>query len=132
MGMFDCIKCSAPIGALADVECQTKDIDSLDGGTMSFYWVDPNGCMWTTDYSGCTSVAFFKDDADDISTSWDRLEYRSTGVRGKVYRVYITGRILMYNIMTHPDGLHDTTECYLDFEDGILKNYRYINNFIEK
>ena len=37
MGMFDELKCSADIGELTNVKCQTKDIDNV----MSFFWVDP-------------------------------------------------------------------------------------------
>ena len=45
MGMFDEVKCSAPIGELTNVLTQTKDIsdDYWEGGTMSFYWIDPSG-----------------------------------------------------------------------------------------
>ena len=48
MGMFDEVRCSAPIGELTDVLTQTKDIsdDYFEGGTMSFYWIDPSGQMW--------------------------------------------------------------------------------------
>ena len=128
MGMFDSIKCSANIGALTDITCQTKDIDPIEGGSMSFYWVDPNGMLWSTDYTGCTSMSYKSIPGEPI---WRNITYLPTGTHGRVYRVYINYSVKIYDVLTQPDGYQDTTECLLHFNAGELQNFSYINNSIE-
>ena len=120
MGMFDDIKCSAEIGALTNVSCQTKEIDRYAGGTMSFYWVDPSGQMWTADFSGTT----------DFLVDGKKIKYISSGKNGKVVPVYLTDYVTIYSSVTHPDGMVDWAECRLHFIEGKLQDFRYINNCI--
>ena len=126
MGMFDYFKSSYDIGALTDIECQTKDMDFY-GGTMSFYWLDPAGLLWSSDYSGTHSVKF--NEGKNLPP-WKSLQYIPTGVRGRVYRVYTTNYVRVYSSKTHPDGLVDITECRIHLRDGILQDFTYINNHI--
>jgi len=115
MGMFDQIMSSAPIGYLTNEYCQTKDIDESEGGTMSLYWVDPNGALWYVDYSGTSD---FVKDGDGY------VRVRS-GNRGKVTRFYLSKTIVIYTAKTQPDGLIDIIECKLIFEEGLLQNNSY-------
>ena len=126
MGMFDDIKCSAEIGALTNVNCQTKEIDRYAGGTMSFYWVDPNGLLWTADFSGTADFVFDNNSPSLLS----RLKCIPNGNRGKVVPVYLTDYVTIYSSVTHPDGLVDWAECRLHFIEGKLQGFRYINNCI--
>jgi len=120
MGMFDLIKCSANIGELTDVECQTKDIDGYDeGGTMSFYWVDPNRVLWYPDYSGTYD---FKRNESSDKLLWVR---NRNGNRGKVVRSYLTKVIEVYASKTQPDGLVDFVSCILNFDNGVLQENYY-------
>jgi len=125
MGMFDDIKCSYNIGPLTDVDCQTKDMDPY-GGTMSFYWVDPAGVLWTTDYQGTSAIEYL----DEGKSPWGSIKIIPTGTRGRVVRAYHTNYIKIYHYKTHPDGVVDCDECILHFIDGILKDFSYINNSI--
>ena len=126
MSMFDSIRCSMDIGELTDSDCQTKDIDPYIGGTMSFYWVDPSGLMWTVDFSGTADFVF----TDSLKLR-ERVGYIFNGNRGRVHRVYLTDYITIYNSKTSPDGLVEFVECRLHFIEGKLQSYTYINNHIE-
>ena len=124
MGMFDYVKCSSNIGEQTNVECQTKDIDSYEGGTMSFYWVDPSGRLWTTDYTGCSSIDY----TVGTTEPWKRIKYVPTGVHGRSYTLDISREIEIYNTVSHPDGYVETTYCQLLFVRGSLEYFEYINN----
>lgn len=120
MGMFDTIKCSYDIGILKDIDCQTKDIDPCFGGTMSFYWIDPVGHMWYSDYQGTTALRIPNEPGK-------RMECAPTGFNGKVTRCYVTDYITIYDSMTHPDGYVDFEYCRIHLVDGILQDFEYIN-----
>lgn len=115
MGMFDDFKCSTDIGVLTNLNCQTKDIDRFAGGTMSFYWVDPSGQMWSPDYSGTT----------DFLMDGKKIKYISNGNHGKLRPVYITDYVEVYTSITQPDGLVDWYTCRLHFIEGKLVSYMY-------
>lgn len=124
--MFDDIKCSYDIGILTDVDCQTKDMDPY-GGTMSFYWVDPAGVLWTTDYQGTSAIEFVE---GENLKPWERIKHIPTGVHGKVSSVYLTDYVEIYSYNTHPDGVVDHYRCRLHFIEGVLQDFSYINNSI--
>ena len=115
--MFDEVRCSAPIGELTDVLTQTKDIsdDYLEGGTMSFYWIDPSGHMWGADYSGTYDFVF------------DGVKYTTvrTKNRGKLYPVNLTRKIEIYNYTMQADGYVEGVTCELRIFEGKLINYKY-------
>jgi hypothetical protein len=117
MGMFDSIKCSAPIGELTNVNAQTKDIadDFWEGGTMSFYWIDPSGHMWATDYTGTYDFVF------------DGTRYTTirTKNKGRLFPLFITRSIEIYDCTVQADGYVDTTRCDLRVCEGRLINYKY-------
>lgn len=119
MGMFDYLKSDYDIGILTGRECQTKDMDA-EGGTMSFYWLDPVGNLWSTDYTGTAKI--------DISHKFKLIP---TGTRGKVYPAYVTGKYQVYDTLTQPDGVQDLFICQLTFSLGRLQYYEYINKFIQ-
>ena len=56
--MFDVIKSSYYLQEqFTNVELQTKDMEPDIGGTMTHYWICPNGLLWRPDYTG-TNVDF--------------------------------------------------------------------------
>lgn len=116
MGMFDEIKCSANIGELTNAECQTKDIDNV----MSFFWVDPLGQLWSTDYSGTQDIHYHKD-----KPFYGLIDYRPNGNKGKVYRVYLTDYVNIYSGKSTPDAYCEMVTCRLHFIDGVLQSYSY-------
>ena len=117
MGMFDEVKCSAPIGELTNILTQTKDIsdDYWDGGTMSFYWIDPSGYMWATDYSG----------SYDLKLVDGRYTPVKNKNRGRTYKLSITKNIEIYDYKIQSDGYVDGVVCELRLNQGRLVNYKY-------
>ena len=126
MGMFDYFKSSYDIGALTNVECQTKDMDPY-GGSMSFYWLDPAGLLWSADYSGTHSIELL---ADENLSPWEKIKWHKTGNRGRFFRVYTTNYIKVYDTKIHPDGFVDLIECKIHLRSGVLQEFTYINNSI--
>ena len=126
MGMFDNLRSDYDIGILTKRSCQTKDMDPL-GGTMSFFWLDPAGKLWTSDYSGTMKIRLSSD-----RPYLGNITYIPTGVHGRFYPAYVTGQVVIYDVLTQPDGLQDLVECKLSFQLGQLEYYEYINNFIRK
>ena len=50
MGMFDYVRCDYPTGDDAFSRCQTKDIESMWGGSLMNYYIDPSGWLWEVNY----------------------------------------------------------------------------------
>ena len=124
--MFDYVRCSKDIGELTDVECQTKDIDPWGGGTMTFYWIDPAGAIWYSDYTG---ISDFVEVDDPNLPEWRKYKAIPNGTHGKVLRHIITDYVTIYTSKTSPDGLVENVECRLHFINGILQDYNYINKY---
>ena len=115
--MFDEVRCSAPIGELTGVLTQTKDIadEYWEGGTMSFYWIDPSGHMWGTSYEGTYDFVFVG----------GRYTTIKTNNKGKLYPLDITRKIDIYDYTTQSDGYVDGVVCELRIFQGQLINYKY-------
>ena len=122
MGMFDYFKCSADIGELTNVDCQTKDIFDDVCGTMSFYWVDPSGMLWYPDYAGTQD---FVENPNEDAPIWLQYHMESNGNKGRVVRSYLTKTIEIYTSRTQPDGIVDFDTCTLIFSAGILQGGSY-------
>lgn len=119
MGMFDEIKCSANIGELTNIRCQTKDIDNV----LAFFWIDPAGILWTPDYSGTQDIHYRKD--KPLFGSIGSIEYKPNGNKGKVRRAPLTKYVTIYDSKTSPDGYSEFIECVLHIVDGTLQSYVY-------
>lgn len=121
--MFDQIKSSCDIGGFTNAPCQTKDIDEMNG-TLAFYWVDPLGYLWTSDYAGTRDIKW--DDGDE--NLWSGMKFVKNGNHGRFHRVYLTKAINIYpEDMNLDEGWVD---CRLNFADGHLQGYEYINKNI--
>jgi len=118
MGMFDVVKSSYDLGeGFTNVECQTKDIDSF-GGTMSFYWIDPVGNLWTGDYRGTAEPEFNEEGRFPI------LKWIPTGKHGKVRRHYLTSYVVIY------PSVDRLVDMRLHFKKGVLTDFEKINNMV--
>jgi len=127
--MFDYFKCSSNIGALTDIGCQTKTIEGIIDGTMSFYWVSPGGLMYIVDYSGTTD--FVENTDSDDAPIWLQYHMVPNGNRGKVSPYLLSKDIVIYDSVTQADGYVDWVFCKLEFMNGVLQKFQYINNDIE-
>ena len=93
MGMYDTVRCSLNIGPEFENECQTKELDRW-GGTMSHFWIDPQGYLWHVDYHG-TSELVPKADVPP-NKLWEVFKRIRTGARGRVKPFYLTDYVTIY------------------------------------
>ena len=122
MGMFDYFCSSYNLGAeFTNTVCQTKDIEEGIGGTMTHYWLDPNGVLWYPDYTGTNIIKDIpeNDPRYNPKFKWINFEWVRTGVRGKLQHHPITKYIEIYR--SEWDGeWEDWPRLRLHFKRGIL------------
>ena len=85
MGMFDHVRSSYPLPEAFSGVLQTKDIEDGYGGTLSDYWIDPDGYIWVGDYRETHEFHSIPehDMLYDSDRPWVNFEWRPTGERGK-------------------------------------------------
>lgn len=123
--MFDYLRSSYNLGEqFTNVVCQTKDIEYDISGTMTDYWISPDGVLWYPDYIGTnTFEEISKDDPRyESEKRFLNFEWVPTGQRGK-YKVHpITKYIVIY-----PAEWKGNWESWptlrLHFKQGVLQDY---------
>ena len=126
VGMFDYFRSSYDLGeTFTNVVCQTKGIDDYDlGGTMTDYWLDPNGLLWCPSYKNTHLLDIYeKDDPRfDPEYEWNNYKWIKTGVHGKYKPHLLTKYIEVY-----PDDWKgdwdELPRLRLHFKHGILQDY---------
>jgi len=125
MGMFDYFRSSYNLGEqFTNVVCQTKDIEEGIGGTMTDYWLDPNGLLWYPSYVGCHTMEIYEEGHPkyEADKKWLNFEWIPTGVHGKYQPCMITKYIEI-----HPErwgGLwEDWPRLRIHFKYGKLQDY---------
>lgn len=124
MGMFDWVRCAAPLDSRVDSSTvyQTKDLDCC----MDTYWVDPHGCLWRIDESGTYDIV--EEDAESILEARENREWLPpfypvpNGNHGRVAPYRLTRTVRIYPSQwnhTKPDH-SDWPEFELVFRDGEL------------
>ena len=99
MGMFDYFRSSYDLGEqFTNVICQTKDIEYGIGGTMTDYWLDPNGLLWYPSYVGCHTLEIYEEGHPkyDPDKKFLNHEWIPTGNHGKYQPHYFTKYIEVY------------------------------------
>jgi len=125
MGMYDTVHSSYNLGEqFTDVELQTKDIEDGIGGTMTNYWLSPDGVLYHIDYSGTADFEKIEEGEKDYNERLGFLNFRwvPNGNRGKITPCYITRYVEVY-----PSGWkgqwEDWPRCRLHFRCGKLLDY---------
>lgn len=119
MGMYDTFRSSYNLGpSFTDVECQTKDIDEY-GGTMSFYWLGPDGRLYMPDYDGTHDFEMSKDPGASL---WNSFMWVPTGAHGKVRCAYLTKYIEIYPADPKKPW-EETPRMHLHFREGLLCDF---------
>lgn len=128
MGMFDYFRSSYDLGEqFTNVVCQTKDIEEGIGGTMTDYWLDPNGVLWYPNYSGTNTFETIKEDDPryDPKRKFLNFEWIPTGAHGKYLQHPITKYIEIYPA-EWKGKWEDWPRLRLHFKRGILQDHEDI------
>ncbi len=125
LGLFDYVRSSYNLGEqFTNVECQTKDIEEGYGGTMSQYWISPNGYLYLIDYSHTADFVELKEGDEGYNDVMPLLNFQwiPNGTHGKVRVHPITKYIKIYPEKW--DGEYkDWPRLKLHFRYGVLQSY---------
>ena len=122
--MFDYFRSSYDLGEqFTNTICQTKDIEDGIGGTMTDYWLDPNGLLWYPSYVGTHTLEDIKEDDSRYSeVGFFNFEWIPTGVHGKYQPSYITKYIEVYPA-NWKGKWEDWPRLRIHFKYGKLQDY---------
>jgi hypothetical protein len=128
--MFDWVRSSYDLGPqLTNVECQTKDIEEGYGGTMTHYWISPDGYLYVIDYSHTSDLKMYEpgDPEYNEERAWMNFEWIPNGSHGKVRVHPITKYIEIHT--SHWGGAWETwPRAKIHFKHGKLQDYDPITN----
>ena len=99
MGMFDYLRSSYDFGKhFTNVELQTKDIEDGIGGTMSHYWLSPDGHLYYIDYSHTADFVEVKEGDEDYNEKHSFMNFKwvPNGNHGKIRPWFLTKYIRVY------------------------------------
>jgi len=128
MGMFDYVRSSYYLGEHFSGNCQTKDIEEYGiGGTMSQYWISPDGQLYLIDYSHTADFVELKEGDDGYNDKLALLNFRwiPNGTHGKVRPWNITKYVTIYPQNWQGDW-EDWPDCRIHFKNGIVQNYEIL------
>ena len=96
--MFDYFRSSYDLGEqFTNTRLQTKDIEEDIGGTMSQYWLSPDGQLYLIDYSHTADFVELKEGDDGYSeVGFFNFIWVPNGNHGKVRPWYVTKYIRIY------------------------------------
>ena len=126
MGMFDLLKSSYNLGEeFTNVVLQTKGIEDDIGGTMTDYWIDPNGVLWRPDYTGTNTFEIIEEDDPryDSKNLFLNYEWIPTGKHGKYVHHSITKYVEVYPAVWEGEWIEDWPRCTIHFKNGIIQDY---------
>ena len=128
MGMFDYVRSSYDLGPqFTNVELQTKDIEDGIGGTMTDYWLDPNGLLWYPSYIGTHTFEVYDEDDPryDPKAKWMNHEWIPTGKHGKYQPRMITKYIEVYPANWKGEW-EDWPRLRIHFKHGMIQDFEDI------
>jgi hypothetical protein len=126
--MFDWVRSSYYFDEDFKGQCQTKDIEEYGiGGTMSQYWINPDGQLCLIDYSHTADFVELKegDEEYDDKREWLNFQWVPNGTHGKVRAWNITKYVVIYPQNWEGDW-KDCPECRIHFKNGIIQDYELL------
>jgi hypothetical protein len=98
MGLFDYVRSSYPLPEPFMGINQTKDIEEFYSGTMTEFWIDPEGYLWCGDYRGTSTFEEIpeSDPRYDDKQKFLNFEWVPTGAHGKYHVHPLTKYIEIY------------------------------------
>ena len=129
MGMFDHFRSSYDLGeTFTDTCCHTKDIDDFSSGSMSQYWLSPDGQLYLIDYSHTADFVQLKEGDEGFHKQWKlhflNFQWIPNGERGKVRPTSLTKYVTIYPEQWEGEWEH-WPECRIHFKDGKLQDYEH-------
>jgi len=129
MGMMDFVRSSYDLGEqFTDTRLQTKDIEEYGiGGTMSQYWISPDGVLYLIDYTKTQDLKVYEpgDPEYNEERSWLNFEWIPNGNHGKISPWMITKYIEVYPEQWEGKW-EDWPRLKLHFRYGKLQDYEDI------
>ena len=99
MGMMDYVRSSYDLGEqFTNTRLQTKDIEDGIGGTMSQYWISPDGVLYYIDYSHTADFVIIEEGDEDYQEThkWRNFKWVPNGNHGKIRPWMITKYVEVY------------------------------------
>lgn len=99
MGMMDYVRSSYDLGEqFTNTRLQTKDIEDGIGGTLSQYWISPDGVLYYIDYSHTADFVIINEGDEDYEEDhkWRNFKWVPNGNHGKIRPWMITKYIEVY------------------------------------
>ena len=128
MGMMDYVRSSYDLGEqFTNTRLQTKDIEDGIGGTMSQYWISPDGVLYYIDYSHTADFVIVEEGDEDYQEThkWRNFKWVPNGNHGKISPHMITKYVEVY-----PEDWKGEWELWprlkLHFRYGKLMDYENI------
>ena len=130
--MFDYFRSSYDLGDFTDVVCQTKEIEDGIGGTMTLYWLDPNGVLWRPDYRGTNTFEEIPetDPRYNKKMGFLNFEWVPTGHHGKFVHHPITKYVEIYPSQWEGEW-DDWPRMKLHFKRGVLQDFERLGRTLE-
>jgi len=128
MGMMDFVRSSYDLGEyFTETRLQTKDIEDVIGGTMSQYWISPDGYLYLIDYSHTADFVELKEGDEGYSDKIPLINFKwiPNGTHGKVKVHPITKYIEIYPEQWDGEWKEWPT-LKLHFKYGKLQDYEDI------
>lgn len=129
MGLFDTISSSYNLGEqFTNAELQTKDIEDYGiGGTMSHYWISPDGVLYLIDYHNTADFVQITEENPEYNSKhlWLNFQWIPNGTHGKVRPHMITKYVSVYPAQWNGDYSVCPT-LKLHFKYGRLVEYEDI------
>ena len=125
--MYDNVRSSYNLGEhFTNTQCQTKDIEDGIGGTMSQYWISPDGYFYLIDYSHTSDFVELKEGDEGYSDrGFLNFKWIPNGTHGKVTPYLLTKYIEIYPEKWDGDW-QSWPRCKLHFRYGVLKDYEIL------
>jgi len=127
MGMFDYVRSSYFLSEEFFGNCQTKDIEDGIGGTMSQFWISPDGQLYLIDYSHTADFVELQEGDDGCNDKLVFLNFQwiPNGTHGKVRPCDITKYVVIYPEQWGGQW-DDWPECRIHFIDGKVQDYKIL------
>ena len=128
MGMFDYVRSSCDLGEQFTNTClHTKDIEDGIGGTMSQYWISPDGVLYHIDYSHSADFEIINegDEGYNEKHKFFNFHWVPNGNHGKISPCMLTKYIEVYPEQWEGDWA-EWPRLKLHFKYGKLQDYEDI------